>query len=129
MRRKIVLIADSAEVEERIHQVLRGGGYTIKTLNDRAGDLDRPEMWAGACDLVILEDTMLEARGADLMSEVRVIREDLPVFVVTRGGDWSGYARALSAGAAHYAIYPFDRDEFLQSLENALQAEPLAVRR
>jgi two-component system response regulator PhoP len=58
--------------------------------------------------------------GLQLLREARSKRRDLPVVVVTRDGDWNGYAHALDAGASDYIPHPINRRQLVTAVAEAL---------
>ena len=122
VKRNILLIEDCPEDQQCLSDTLQAHGYTVSTISDPLRAMSKVEDWARQYHLVIIEEAMAGRSGLTLLREARVKRHDLPVVVVTREGDWNGYARALSEGAIGYIPYPIDRRELLATVEQALNA-------
>jgi two-component system, OmpR family, response regulator PhoP len=117
---RVLLIEDCPEVQQQIGEALRPCGYEVSTICDVDEALASVEQWAGQYHLVIIEEAMRGRAGLRLLREARSQQKNLPVVVVTRDGNWSGYAQALSAGAQTYLTHPIDHQEFVTAVRDAL---------
>ena len=120
MPRSILLIEDAPEDRQAVSDTLQDHGYSVSTISDPQQAFATVEEWAQQFHLVIIEEAMRSHSGLKLLRAARSWREDLPVVIVTREGDWNGYARALSEGAVSYIPHPIDRRELLAAVEEAL---------
>jgi two-component system response regulator FixJ len=114
------LIEDCPQNQQDLHDALQSSGYAVSTISDPARALSTVEDWAKQYQLVIIQEAMSGRSGLKLLREARARRKDLPIVVVTRDGDWNGYARALSEGALDYFPMPVDRKELLKAVDGAL---------
>ncbi len=89
-------------------------------MSDAGRALATVEEWAKQFHLVIIEEAMQGRSGLKLLREARSKRNDLPVVMLTREGNWSSYGRALDAGASDYIAHPIDRRELVVAVEEAL---------
>ncbi len=120
MQRSVLLVEDCPESQQTLHETLCQQGYTVSTISDLNAALATVEEWAKQFHLVIIEEAIGGRSGMDLLHEARSKCRDLPVVIVTRDGDWNGYARALSEGAVDYIPLPIKRRELLTAVEGAL---------
>jgi DNA-binding NtrC family response regulator len=123
MRGTVLLIEDSPKDQQVVRDMLSDKGYSVTTISDPERAWSTVENWAKQYNLVIIQEVMRGRTGMDLVHEARSHRKDLPVLVVTRDGDWNGYARALSEGAVDYFQTPVDRKKLVNTVEHAL-AQP-----
>lgn len=119
-RRAVLLIEDCPHNQQDLHDALQSNGYSVATISDSERALSTVEDWAKQYELVIIQEAMSGHSGLKLLREARSRRKDLPVVVVTRDGDWNGYARALSEGAVDYFPAPVDQKQLLKAVEGAL---------
>lgn len=119
-RRDVLLIEDCPQSQQDLHDALQSKGYSVGTISDPARALSTVEDWAKQYQLVIIQEAMSGRSGLNLLREARARRKDLPVVMITRDGDWSGYAKALSEGAIDYFPMPVDRKQLLKAIEGAL---------
>jgi DNA-binding NtrC family response regulator len=122
MRPNILLIEDCPETQQSVCETLQQQGYNVSTISDAGRAFTEIEEWARQYNLVIIEEAMAASSGLRLLREARSKRKDLPVVVVTRNGDWDGYALAVSEGATSYMPCPVDRGELLTTVEEALRS-------
>lgn len=116
----VLLIEDSPEDQQAVCDTLSAKGYSVTTISDPERALSTVEDWAKQYNFVIIQEVMHGHSGMELLREARSRRKDLPVLVVTRDGDWNGYARALSEGAVDYFQTPVDHKKLVKTVENAL---------
>src|SRR5262249_32985610 len=105
-RGNVLLIEDSPKDQQFVQDVLNAQGYSVTTISDPERALSTVEEWARQYNFVIIQEAMRGRSGMDLVHAARVNRKDLPVLVVTRDGDWNGYAQALSEGVVDYFPTP-----------------------
>jgi len=122
MKHNILLIEDCPEDQQCLSDTLQAHGYAVSTISDPERAMSKIEDWAGQYHLVIIEEAMAGRSGLTLLREARAKRHDLPVVMVTREGNWNGYASALSDGASDYIPCPIDRQELLSAVKQALSA-------
>ena len=116
----VLLIEDCPEDQQAVCDTLRAKGYSVTTISDPDRASSTVEDWAKQYNFVIVQEVMHGRRGMELLHELRSCRKDLPVLVVTRDGDWNGYARALSEGAVDYFQSPVNHKKLVRTVENAL---------
>ena len=119
-RPAVLVIEDCPQNQQSLHDTLQSSGYSVATISDAERALSTVEDWAKQYQLVIIQEAMSGRSGLELLREARSRRKDLPVVVITRDGDWNGYARALSEGAVDYFPTPVNREELLKAVEGAL---------
>ena len=119
-QRTVLLIEDCPQNQQDLHDTLQSNGYSVSTISDPARAMSTVEDWAKQYQLVIIQEAMSGGSGLKLLHEARARRKDLPIVVVTRAGDWAGYAKALSEGAVDYFPMPVDRKQLLKAVEGAL---------
>ena len=119
-RRNVLLIEDCPQDQQDLHDALQSNGYSVATISDPARAMSTVEDWSKQYQLVIIQEAMSGRSGLEILREARSRRKDLPVVIITREGDWNGYARALSEGAVDYFPTPVDRKELLKAVEGAL---------
>ena len=116
----VLLIEDSPEDQQAVCDTLSAKGYSVTTMSDPEQALNTVEDWAKQYNFVIIQEVMHGRSGMDLVHEARSRRKDLPILVVTRDGDWNGYARALSEGAVDYFQSPLDHKKLVRTVEASL---------
>jgi CheY-like chemotaxis protein len=119
-RGTVLLIEDCPKDQQDVQDVLQAQGYTVTTISDPERALSTVEEWAKQYNFVIIQEAMRGRRGMELVHAARLSHKDLPMLVVTRDGDWNGYAQALSEGVVDYFPSPIDHKKLVKAVEGAL---------
>jgi DNA-binding NtrC family response regulator len=119
-RGTVLLIEDSPKDQQVVCDTLTAQGYSVTTISNPDHAWSTIEDWAKQYNFVIIQEVMRGRSGMELLHEARSRRKDLPVLVITRDGDWNGYARALSEGAVDYFQTPVDHKKLVTTVDNAL---------
>jgi CheY-like chemotaxis protein len=77
-------------------------------------------------DLILLDLNLPDASGAEVLARLRgdAATADIPVVVLSADATRGQVERLLSAGARAYLTKPFDLEEFLQLLDEAVGPRP-----
>jgi len=116
----VLLIEDCPKDQQVVQDVLHAQGYSVTTISDPERALSTVEDWAKQYNFVIIQEAMRGRRGMELVHAARLSRKDLPLLVVTRDGDWNGYAQALSEGVIDYCPTPVDHKKLVRAVAGAL---------
>lgn len=119
-RGTVLLIEDSPKDQQVVQDVLHAQGYSVTTISDAERAFSTVEDWAKQYNFVIIQEAMHGRSGMELVHAARLSRKDLPLLVVTRDGDWNGYAQALSEGVVDYFPTPVDRKKLARAVAGAL---------
>src|SRR4030095_7188466 len=77
------------------------------------------------CDAVLSDVRMPGRTGIELLGELREIRPNTPVVLMTACGRIASAVEAMPAGAFDYVTKPFKRDALLLVLERAFERRAL----
>jgi two-component system KDP operon response regulator KdpE len=101
---EILMIDDDQNLSTLLCEFLRGQGYTTRcATNGRAG---LREMFEHKSDLIILDVTMPQMDGWEMLKRIREV-SDTPVIMLTARDDESDILRGFSIGADDYVTKPF----------------------
>lgn len=76
-------------------------------------------------DLVVSDLRMPEMDGIELLKEIKKKIPDLPVIVLTAHGSIDRAVEAIKNGAFDFLTKPFEKEEVLQTIKNALRMHDL----
>jgi PAS domain S-box-containing protein len=116
---KVLIVEDEAEVRRLVASQLELQGATVTESGTKAGGLRALE--DEAFDVVILDLTLPDGSGLELLRVLRELEPPPHVMVLSGAGSESDRVRALELGADDYVVKPF----FVRELT----ARILAVRR
>jgi two-component system response regulator RegX3 len=127
--RRALLVSGESGTHESVLRALAEAGFDVAVAQSRGAALLR--LRQGAFDLVVLELTWSGAREIDLIREIRVGGDDVPIIVVGAVDSESERVLSLDLGADDYLAKPFSSRE-LESRSRAIlrrvRREPLEAR-
>ena len=122
---RILVVDDEAPVREILCRYLQAQGYSC----DAAADAD--EAWQQLRQdsyALVVSDIMMPGRsGLELLAMVRLEMPEVAVVMVTAADDRDTAVRALERGAYGYVIKPFESNEVVINVVNALERRRLVL--
>ncbi len=117
---KALIIDDEPGIREALRMTLKGGRIDCVLAEDGATGLAAIE---GRSDLgvIFLDIRMPGKDGLDVLKEVRALRPDLPVIMISGHGTIETAVGATKQGAYDFLEKPLDRDRVLLLARNALE--------
>ena len=76
---------------------------------------------AGEADAVLLDYRLPDRSGFEVLRELRRLRPEMPVIMLTAHASVEHAVEAMKLGAFHYVAKPFELDELLLLLEDAVR--------
>jgi putative two-component system response regulator len=124
-RTRILLVDDEAPVRRLLKRVLTRAGYEC----EEAGDSNEArQMIAGGDFALVLTDMNMPGdSGLELITGLLADYPDLAAIMVTGVDDTEMARVALETGAYGYVIKPFENNEILISVTNALRRRTLEI--
>ena len=124
---QILVAEDQTDIRDLLVMNLRTAGYEVSAVGD--GEQALARQVEQPADLLILDLMMPRRDGFSVLRELRTDGRiaNLPVIVVTAIFGLSERLYATELGAADYVTKPFELDELLERVRNALasrRAEP-----
>jgi DNA-binding response OmpR family regulator len=118
---RILIVEDETNLASVIERGLKGQGYQafIAESGEDALLLVRTE----PVDLVLLDIGLPDRDGHAVLADLRRLRRDLPVIMVTARDDIPSKIGALDQGADDYITKPFNFDELLARIRARLRAD------
>jgi excisionase family DNA binding protein len=121
-RRACVLVVDDeVSIRDLLSKTL-APGYDVATAVDAAGALLMLRANSDAYDLMISDLNMPGMDGIALVGEVKQIRADLPIIIITGFSTERSAREALNLGVDGYLIKPFSGRQVLAAAAKALGA-------
>ncbi len=121
---RILIADDEPSILWVLERGLRQAGYAVTAVAD--GEAALAEALREGFDLVLLDIRMPGLDGLTLLSELRRLRPESAVIVMTAHGTIDDAMEAMQRGASEYLIKPFDVDQVLHHVQRALQVRALA---
>ena len=123
MKERILIVDDEASVRQLLGKVLDQCGYDCAQASDAAEArecLNQQDVDLLLCDIVMPGES-----GLELMQHVSAAYPDTAIIMVTAIDDQKTAQDALEFGVYGYIIKPFDQNQILISVTNALRRRKL----
>jgi two-component system, NtrC family, response regulator AtoC len=125
MARRLLVVDDDGAMREMLESLFQEQGYAV----DTAGSVDAAlERIADVEYDAVLSDIKMPGRsGMELVGELRRLRPDTPIVLMTAFGSIDSAVEAMRAGAFDYVTKPFEPDAVLFALERAFERRELEL--
>lgn len=121
---KILICDDETEILRYLKKLLESQGYHVETFTAGAAVISRLE-GAGAADLLLQDMRLPDMDGMTIFNQVRRIRPDLPVVIMTAFGSIDAAVDIIKLGAYDYITKPFPKEKLLGVIGNIFEREQL----
>jgi excisionase family DNA binding protein len=119
-RARVLVVDDEASIRDLLSKTLALAEYEVDTAADANAALDRVR--GHAYDLLIADLKMPGMDGLTLIRQVKRMRSDLPVIIITGFSTESTAIEAVNLGVAGYLTKPFRVPQVLAAAAKALGA-------
>jgi DNA-binding NtrC family response regulator len=122
-KKRILLIDNEEGLCRMMEQVLLDSGYLARAYTSpiKAVEEFRPDAW----DMVITDIKMPGMSGLEVLQKVREMSKDIPVIMITAYATVDMSIQALRKGAYDMLTKPFEPEELVYRVKNALQQSRL----
>ena len=101
---KVLIIEDDDEMRSLLKDFVEEEGYDADSVEK--GDYALRKLLTDSFDLIITDIRMPGYSGLEIMPEIKKIKPDVPIVVITAFGNEDAYQKALSRGAHAYLEKP-----------------------
>ncbi|MDQ7822290.1 MAG: response regulator [Candidatus Eremiobacteraeota bacterium] len=120
-KQRVFLVDDDPSVRRAVDRLLRSEGYVAEVFSS-AGEFLEKGTWSGPACLV-LDVNMPDLSGLDLQHEMNEKGMALPIIFITGFGDIPMTVKAMKGGAADFLTKPFNDEELLEAVRDALEKQ------
>lgn len=120
---KILVIDDDINILEVIQMRLKAWGYFVTIARD--GEEAKAALSDASFNLVIIDLRLSEENGIELMEEIIRCYPNIPVIILTAHGSIESAVEAMRKGAYSYITKPFNNEDLLLHIKNALEKHHL----
>ena len=124
-RIRILIVDDEPSIGDLLGRYLAPDGYNCRVV--RSGKEALEELESTAYHLVLADIIMPGMSGIDLLTIIRSQYPDVAVIMVTGVDDRDTGVLAVELGAYGYIVKPFERNEILINVANAIERRRLAL--
>jgi DNA-binding NtrC family response regulator len=122
-KKRILLIDNEAGLCRMMEQILLDHGYLARSFTSPHQAVE--EFKASAWDLVISDIKMPGMSGLEVLQAIKAKQHDIPVIMITAYATVDMSIQALRKGAYDMLTKPFEPDELVYRVKNALQQRQL----
>ncbi len=123
MKPKILLIEDDASIAASLQKVLRAEGYDVSVCARGDEGLERAEKEFH--DVVVTDLRLPGLGGLELVGRLHATKPKQPIILMTAHGTTETAIEATKLGACDYLLKPFEADELLDMVTNAVASSRL----
>jgi DNA-binding NtrC family response regulator len=116
----ILVIEDQEDLAELYEATLKKAGYRVR--NAYSGEEGLAEFQAGGADVVLLDMTLPELHGAQVLRGIRAINPSVPVIIITGESSDDLRKQCELLGVQEYLSKPPDYDAMLAAIERSLES-------
>jgi len=120
----ILIVDDETVLVRHLARILRSQGY--RTVVAANGAEARTQMEAVFPDVVLMDLHLPDANGSDLVAELSKRFPQSTFIIITADGSVKSAVGALKRGAVDYLAKPFEAEEMLLAIQQALERRKLS---
>ena len=120
---KIVIVEDELRMCESLEYLLKTKGYKVITAS--CGQDALALLAENTFDLAVLDIHLPDMMGTELMEYIKARSTDTSIIIITGDANLDLALVSLRCGAYDYLRKPFELEEFLRTVENALDQKTL----
>lgn len=124
---KILIIEDEAAIRRVLSKILSEENDTYQVEEAEDGVSGYEKIKNNDYDLVLCDIKMPKMDGVELLEEVKKIKPEIPMVMISGHGDMETAIQAMRLGAFDYISKPPDLNRLLNTVRNALDRKQLVV--
>ena len=117
----IAIVDDDPSAREGLESLVRSAGWRAKTFASAQEFLARADTEAPNC--LILDLQLPGLSGLDLQKRMADLELEIPIVFLTGHGNIPASVQAMKAGAVEFLTKPFDDEELLQAIHEAIERD------
>jgi len=121
----VFVVDDDVSVRESLELMIRCAGWQPRLFESAQEFLAEPRARVPSC--LVLDINLPDLNGLDLQTSLADERYNMPIIFITGYGDIPRTVRALKAGAVEFLTKPFNDDELLTAMGDALEGSRAAL--
>src|SRR5689334_25020670 len=119
----ILVVDDESEIREGLELLLTSEGYGVSSAE--TGESGLAKLEEHPFDLLLLDVSLPDRNGIELLREIRARDPHLPVILITAYGSIEMARAAFKSGAQDYITKPWSNDELVTQVSLAIEGRRL----
>jgi len=117
----VYVVDDDISVREALSSLIRSAGLRVETFSSAREFLGQSLSNAPSC--LVLDVRLPDQNGLTLQRELAAIDNQIPIIFITGHGDIPMSVRAIKAGAIEFLTKPFQDQELLEAIHQAIKLD------
>ncbi len=117
----IAIVDDDPSVREGLSSLIRSVGLQVESFESAQEFLARPGAEAPSC--LVLDLQLPGLSGLDLQKRMAEVGLEIPIVFLTGHGNIPTSVQAMKAGAVEFLTKPFDEQDLLQAIQEAIERD------
>lgn len=117
----ILIVEDDEHLQEELSEILSGEGYNVETTKNFSG-ADK-ELKNKFYNLVLVDIKLPDGSGIDLLKQIKKHNCETITIIITAWASIENSISALNEGAFAYLQKPFNPDDILMTVKNAIRMQ------
>ena len=117
----IAIVDDDPSAREGLQSLIRSAGWRAETFASAQEFLGRPGVETPSC--LILDLQLPGLSGLDLQKRMADVGLEIPIVFLTGHGNIPASVQAMKAGAVEFLTKPFDDENLLQAVQEAIERD------
>src|ERR1700756_1261262 len=118
----ICVVDDDPSVREAVEGLIRSAGWKARTFKSARDFLARRPRVPASC--LVLDVDLPGLSGLDLQQQLVKEDDQIPIIFLTGRGDIPMSVRAMKTGALEFLTKPFDDEQLLTAIRQAIARRP-----
>ena len=120
----IAVVDDDPSAREGVSSLIRSAGFGVEAFASAQEFLARPGSEALSC--LVLDLQLPGLSGLDLQKRLAEVEIEIPIVFLTGQGSIPASVQAMKAGAVEFLTKPFDAEELLNAIQQAIECDQRA---
>ena len=117
----VYVVDDDISVREALSSLIRSAGLRVETFSSAREFLGQSPTEAPSC--LVLDVRLPDQSGLALQRELTAVDNQIPIIFITGHGDIPMTVRAMKAGAVEFLTKPFQDQELLDAIKEAIKKD------
>jgi FixJ family two-component response regulator len=117
----VFVLDDDPAICEALGSLIRSEGLNVQTFGSAAEFFDRARVDSPSC--LVLDVRLPDLNGLTLQQNLARTADAMPIIFITGHGDIPMSVRAMKAGAVEFLTKPFQDDDLLKAIHQALATD------
>ena len=117
--KRILIADDDDQIRDLLVFDIQSSGYTVDSANN--GENALKKALENNYDLILLDVMMPKMSGYDVCKNIRLVKHDVPILMLTAKGSIKDKTEGFDVGADDYLVKPFEIQEVLLRIRALLR--------